>query len=484
VLEEDTITRGPKTPCERLVLWQATLLLVLPSQVAVVASWRRQVAVPSERSLDSAGGWTHLLRGVIRFRTAVLAATVVLLVLGVWGVVQLRSSARIYDQLHPRAKVIQDYDWLERSIGPMVPLEIVLRFPRRSTEDQFRLVDRLRYVTVAHGIVASQQDIGAVVSAASFAPRLYRRGRGAAAVAREANMNRALEEHLDRYVEMGLLRETQVEQLWRISARSYASRELDYADILEGIRQGLAPLLEKFAEQAGGKASVIVCGGVPLVQQTQQQMMIDLKEGFLFAAVLITCMMVALALASSREEFSTLAGTSDGLKLAALRVGAGCVAMVPNLLPCLVVFGVLGWADVAMDIGSMLTASVALGIAVDDTLHFLTWLYRALVAGATRAEAIGRAYQHCGAAMIETTLICGLGLLVFAFSPFMPIARFAWLMFTMLTTALVGDLIILPALLLSPLGKLFDPLRLTTAETTSQKVTLDGENQIAQENQR
>ena len=61
--------------------------------------------------------------------------------------------------------------------------------------------------------------------------------------------------------------------------------------------------------------------------------------------------------------------------------------------------------------------------------------------------------------MIQTSLICGLGLLVFTFSPFAPIARFGWLMGAMLGTALIGDLIVLPAVLIGPIGILFEKRR-------------------------
>ena len=58
--------------------------------------------------------------------------------------------------------------------------------------------------------------------------------------------------------------------------------------------------------------------------------------------------------------------------------------------------------------------------------------------------------------MTQTSLICGLGLLAYSFSPFVPISRFSWLMFLMLSTALLGDLILLPALLTGPLGRFFE----------------------------
>ncbi len=65
--------------------------------------------------------------------------------------------------------------------------------------------------------------------------------------------------------------------------------------------------------------------------------------------------------------------------------------------------------------------------------------------------------RRCAGAMIHTTLVCSLALLVFSFSSFMPIRRFAWLMAALLIAALVGDVILLPALLASPLGKLLKP---------------------------
>ena len=65
------------------------------------------------------------------------------------------------------------------------------------------------------------------------------------------------------------------------------------------------------------------------------------------------------------------------------------------------------------------------------------------------------AYQRCGAAMTQTTLIGGLGLSVFALSSFTPTQRFGVLMLTLLAAALLGDLLFLPAILSSPLGKYF-----------------------------
>ena len=130
--------------------------------------------------------------------------------------------------------------------------------------------------------------------------------------------------------------------------------------------------------------------------------------------------------------------------------------MIPNLFPAVVVFGGLELVNIPIQIGSVMTASAALGIAVDDTVHFLTWFRRGLEEGLTRTEALYHAYRRCSGAMIHTTLICACGLLVFAISSFVPILHFAWLMVFLLLAALIGDLVLLPSILAGPMGRVFE----------------------------
>lgn len=120
------------------------------------------------------------------------------------------------------------------------------------------------------------------------------------------------------------------------------------------------------------------------------------------------------------------------------------------------IFGAMGWLGVKIDLGTMINASLALGVAVDDTLHFLAWFQRGICAGDSRRDAVRLAYGRCTRAMVQTTLIGSLGLLVLAFSTFVPSMRFAWMMCTLLLAALIGDLVFLPAILISPLGRFFE----------------------------
>ncbi|MBW3597000.1 MAG: MMPL family transporter, partial [Planctomycetes bacterium] len=179
--------------------------------------------------------------------------------------------------------------------------------------------------------------------------------------------------------------------------------------------------------------SAVYTGVVPVVYKAQRTLLNSLIESIGWAFVMIAVVMVVL--------------------LRSIR--AGLVSMIPNVFPVMIIFGAMGWLGVSVDIGSMMTASVAMGVAVDDTIHFLTWFRKGLDQGLDRIGSIRLAYRRCAVAMTQTTAIGGLGLAVFAVSSFTPTQRFGVLMLTLLSAALVGDLIFLPALLAGPLGRVF-----------------------------
>jgi hypothetical protein len=169
------------------------------------------------------------------------------------------------------------------------------------------------------------------------------------------------------------------------------------------------------------------------VFKTQRQLLVSLRESMFLAALTIGLIMTVLL----RHPV------------------AGLISMVPNIFPLILVFGLLGWLGVRIDVGIMMSASVALGVAVDDTIHFLTWFRRGTSRGLDHRAATMLAYERCAPAMIQMTLIAGLGMAAFALSPFMPTQRFGLMMVTTLAAALVGDLVLLPALLSGPLGRYF-----------------------------
>lgn len=198
-----------------------------------------------------------------------------------------------------------------------------------------------------------------------------------------------------------------------------------------------------------GEMDVVYTGIVPVVYKAQRTLLESLIQSVAWAFVLIAFVMACL-LSPGRDFWDALRPTNI-----LQSIGCGAVSMIPNVFPLVIIFGFMGHCHTLVDIGSMMTASVAMGVAVDDTIHFLTWFRDGLRRGLDRREAIFVAYKHVAPAMTQTTIIGGLGLSVFALSTFTPTQRFGTLMLALLAAALIGDLIFLPALLASPLGRIF-----------------------------
>jgi len=214
------------------------------------------------------------------------------------------------------------------------------------------------------------------------------------------------------------------DQLWRISTRIYALSPSDYGESLDAVKSAVEAALDE-GTAPGRKVTVAYTGMLPLIVEFRRQLLLDLAKSFALA-LLVIAVVLAVAFRS---------------------IGLGLLSLLPNVFPTLLVFGALGWMGSHIDIGSMMTASVGLGIAIDDTVHFLTWYRRGIALGQAPNEATWLAYRRCGGAMVRTSVICGAGLIVFAFSPLLPAAQFSLMICVLLGMSLVGDLIFLPALL-------------------------------------
>jgi hypothetical protein len=345
------------------------------------------------------------------------------------GVVRIRASAKLDDLLTERSQLIRDYAWLQDNIGPLVPVEIVLRF---APYDQSQVLRRARIVEGLRRQVDGLDHVGGTTAATTFLVDIPK-ALGVRQIVQRRVITSQIQESRDKLIQLRYLYDDDDAELWRISTRVSTLGGVDYGEFLGRLEQKVAALLETEQNQKPIQVEANISGGVPLIYMAQQQLLRDLIKSFLVAFLLIAVVLTVVMASPS----------------------AGLLSMIPNVFPAVIVFGCLGWAGSRIDIGAMMTASVALGIAVDDTLHFLVWFRRGAAELATRRDAIRYAYEHCATPMLQTSLICGLGLLVFVVSPFGPTARFGWLMAIMLTLAVVADLVLLPAMLASPLGNCF-----------------------------
>jgi predicted RND superfamily exporter protein len=139
----------------------------------------------------------------------------------------------------------------------------------------------------------------------------------------------------------------------------------------------------------------------------------------------------------------TLILLATGIVFRSLRYSL--LAIVPNVVPLLMTAAVMGFAGIALSTGTVMIASVVIGIAVDDTIHYLS-TYRRTVRR-DRIEAIRYTTRSTGFVLTSTTMALSAGFWVALLGSFQPTIYFALLTGMTMWFALIGDLLVLPAFL-------------------------------------
>ncbi|MEI6505104.1 MAG: MMPL family transporter, partial [Planctomycetota bacterium] len=382
-----------------------------------------------------------------------LATAVCLIVMAVvgYGMTQVESSVQLMRLFSRKAQIRTDYAWLESHLGPLVPMEILVRIDEKCP---LNFLERMELVDEIQREIGSLDAVGSSLSTVTFGRNLEggSAGEGLRAKLARSTLNKALVRHRDDFLAGDYLREAKVadsagfprqQELWRISARVSAIQEVDYALFKADLQKKIDPVLTRL--DGDGVSGIVVdyTGLVPLVYKAQHSLLENLKIGFIFDFAIIVVVMILLCRATS----------------------AGLVLLLPAAFPAVVVFGFMGWGNALLksmhagnlfiDIGSVMAPSVALGVTVDDVVHFMLWFRRGIADGLDRKQATMLAYKGCARAMYQSWGVIGIGLSVFSLSPFGPTQRFGHMMLAMLTVALVGNLVLMPAMLSGPLGGLF-----------------------------
>ena len=127
------------------------------------------------------------------------------------------------------------------------------------------------------------------------------------------------------------------------------------------------------------------------------------------------------------------------------------MALVPNVVPLIVVFGFLGLIDVPLDAGLVISACLILGISVDNTLHVVSG-FVASPAVAAR-DALMETFRRVLIPLVASTVVVGVGFSVLAFSNFVFVRNLGLLVVSVMVICLLADVVLLPAILMRTHGR-------------------------------
>lgn len=423
-----------------------SLLMVIYGLPALMQLWAGPIQ--PERELDHSG-WRAFGR-LLMIRPGLQAAFLVAIAAALsYGMTQMQTETKVIRYFPDDSRIAKDYWFIETNLGGVMPVETVIRFDELAQKDT-TFLDRMELVRKIQEQMWNHSEISGSVSLADFQPVSEQPPEEAGFLLRTKHHKRAtlIQQRIrdgeipsarsfytvaDQSHDLNQPGDRRLNQsgdeLWRITAQVNVMTDNSFDAVLADLHRMAQEVLKL---QPGSQH--LITGKVPLFVLTQQAVLQSLISSFGLAFGLIFVVFV-INLRS---------------------IPAALVAMIPNLIPITVTLGATSWMQQRIDIGSMITASVALGIAVDGTLHYLSWFQSAMKNGRTRKAAAIDALVHSGPAIWKTSLAVAFGLLLLVPAELRLISRFGSLMAAMIGTALLGDLILLPQLLASPLGQLFE----------------------------
>jgi len=173
------------------------------------------------------------------------------------------------------------------------------------------------------------------------------------------------------------------------------------------------------------EADVTLTGMMALLSRTLTSAIHSMAKSYTIALAVITILMILLI----------------------GRIRIGLLSMIPNLTPILLMLGVIGFFNLPMDLFTMMVASIAIGLAVDDTIHFMHNFRRYYEQSGDPVAAVHQTLQTAGRAMLVTTIVLSIGFFIFAFATMSNLRNFGLLTGFTIATALAADYLLAPALM-------------------------------------
>ncbi len=383
--------------------------------------------LPRRKAAEASRGiW--LANAVVSRSSKIVFATLLLTVVAGIGLPHLKSDMTVSELLPAKSKVKQDFIRVNRELTATEDVEAVVN----CGTDSRPFVEKLALVRRIEERIHEHPAVDQTLSLSRFFPNEL--------PSDPIKLGMLLKRAESRRTEDDFTAHGQ--ELWRVSIR---------VRVPKGSSRG--KVINELAEQLKDEP-VTLTGMTALVDSAQEEILVSFTQSVFMALGLITiAMMIFLR-----------------------SIWRGFLTMVPNVAPLVWIYGGMSWMGLPIDIAIMLSGSIALGMSVDGTFHFMSrFRYHqrraeaeeaALLANAPTSDdsvaipissdglrvnsaetAARHALMESSIPFIQSTLTATAGMFGLTLSNFAPTARFGWVMIALMLAALVGDVLMLPALL-------------------------------------
>ena len=384
-------------------------------------------------SLDS------LVNVVTFHRRKIYFVTIVLAILGLVGITQMHTTGNVVDDLPDDDRVITDLRWFENNFNGVMPFEILIDGHKKgqiTKEKNLQKIEELQDLFAGYELKLNQNGKDtlihpfsrslSIVDAGKFIKQAFYNGDEEYYTL----MARDEQSFIGPYLQGDSYNSRGVEKNFLDSTKSMTRVTMQVADIgtneMDRLLSTLKPQIDSIFDPA--KYHVTLTGTSIVFLEGTNYLVSDLFTSLLFGILVISILM-AIMFWSARMVF---------------------ISFIPNIIPQIITAGIMGFVGIPLKPSTILVFSIALGITVDNTIHYLSKYRQELKFHDWKIkESALLAIRDSGASMVYTSLVLLFGFGCFAASEFEGTRALGVLTAVTLLVAMFSNLIVLPALLLS-----------------------------------
>lgn len=361
-------------------------------------------------------------------RIAVFSIAIGLLIIGIIGIVQIKVSGSIIEDMPQKANFFKDILFYEKEFNGVMPLEIVIDTQKPKGALKSATLQRINELQETIEEIPELSKPVSIVNLVKYANQAFYNGNPEFYVLPNSKLEEAL---VLTYVK------NSSQKNGSNPLKSYVDSTGQYARVTTFMRDIGTDKMKKIEERLQDKINrifpkeryqITLTGKAYVFEKGTHYLIGNLVQSLLFAIVLISLLMAYMF-----RSFKMIV-----------------VSLLPNILPLIITAGLMGFLGIPIKPSTILVFSIAFGISVDDTIHFLAKYRQELKANNWKIKrSVHSTVKEAGISMFYTSVVLFFGFSVFTLSSFGGTVALGGLVAATLLFAMLSNLILLPTLLLS-----------------------------------
>ncbi|MFC4267598.1 efflux RND transporter permease subunit [Polaribacter marinivivus] len=358
-------------------------------------------------------------------RIGIYFATVFCIILGIIGIYQIRVSGSLIEDMPKSLAFYKDIKFFENEFGGIMPLEILIDTKKDKGVMKLSTLKKMEKINETIEAFPELSKSISVINLVKYSKQAYYKGNPKYYQLPTSQEQSYIFSYTKNSDSNASMLNTYVDSTGRYARMTTFMKDVG-SDKMDIIQERLKAVIdkefssEKYDVSLTGKALVFIKGTNYLIK--------NLVFSLSLAIVLIALFMAWMF----RSPQMIL------------------ISLLPNILPLLITAGLMGFFDIPIKPSTILVFSIAFGISVDDTIHFLAKYRQELIANKWRIKpSVYAALRETGVSMFYTSIVLFFGFLVFTLSSFGGTIALGGLVSVTLLLAMVSNLLLLPSLLLT-----------------------------------